>query len=224
MKDLFSFLAILLFSILQAQELKDFRAPNGYKKIVEVKGDLDKDGKAETVIVFLTDRKVESDFNKGYLREIFILKNINDKLKTWKRNSNIIFASDTGFYPESSPLPDLQIKNNCLIISQQFNTNSRHTQSYKHTFRFQNGDFYLIGSVGNFNDTCEFNILNDINFSTGKVIVDEQYYPCNEEEETPGKNFYKEFIYKSKLSVKMDNFIPGENSIRIPKTNKYFNF
>lgn len=224
MKNLILFSFLFLLSAVQAQVLKDFTIPDSYQKILEVKGDLDKDGKYETVILFKTDKKTHSDFNNGYQHEFFILKNINGKQKVWQKNSTVIFAGETGFYPEYNPQPEFTIKNNCLIISQQFNTNSRHTQNYKNTFRFQNGDFYLIGSVSQFDDTCEFNILNEINFSTGKVIIDEQYYPCFKGDQPPAENFYKEFIQKNKTLIKMNTFTPGENSIKIPNSDKYYNF
>lgn len=57
MKKIFSFLVLFLFTISQSQELKDFIIPKSYEKILETKGDLDKDGKDETVMVFNTDKK-----------------------------------------------------------------------------------------------------------------------------------------------------------------------
>ncbi|SDQ86531.1 hypothetical protein SAMN05421664_2893 [Chryseobacterium soldanellicola] len=224
MKNFFSFFVIIFFPVFHAQELKNFVVPKGYTKIAETKGDLDKDGKDEIVLVFNTDKKVKSDFNNGYQREFFILKNNNGKLQIWRKNSTVIFASETGFYPEYNPIPDVKIKNGCIIISQKFNTNSRHTQAYIHTFRFQNGDFYLIGSVSTFDDTCEFNMLNEINFSTGKAIVNENYSSCDEEEKNIPKDYHKEFIHKLSSLVKMNNFTPGENSFKIPNSDKYFNY
>mgnify|MGYP001045943255 CR=1 FL=1 len=51
MKKLFSFSASLLITGLHAQILKDFSVPKGYQKITEATGNLDKDGKDETVII-----------------------------------------------------------------------------------------------------------------------------------------------------------------------------
>ncbi|MDP9957321.1 hypothetical protein J2X97_002990 [Epilithonimonas hungarica] len=221
MKHLFSFFTITLFSVLQSQELKDFIIPKRYEKILETKGDLDKDGKDETVIIFNTDKKSESS---GLIRKFYILKNVNGKLKIWKENSNLIFDSKEGFYPESNEL-ELTIKNNCLVIFQSYFSNSRHTVTSKNTYRFQNGDFYLIGALAKFDDTCEFNFSNEINFSTGKVIIDDQYSECDSgyEREVP-KNYYKEFIYKIPKLIKMNDYKMGKNEIKIPNSNKSFNF
>jgi hypothetical protein len=222
MKKFISFSLIFLISILHAQELKDFVTPKGYKKIAEAKGDLDKDGKDEIIIVFNTETKIDIDFSKGDQRELLILKEINGKLKIWKKTSTVIFASETGFDPKYNVIT-LSVKNNCLVIDQEFMTNSRHTQRYNHTFRYQNNDFYLIGSVNRFDDTCKFYILNEINFSTGKAIIDEQYSSCGEDEVEP-KDFHKEFIHKLKTLVKMNNFAPGIVTFKIPNSNKYFNY
>ncbi|MBO6201853.1 MAG: hypothetical protein J6N74_09575 [Chryseobacterium sp.] len=62
MKKIFSFLVLFLFTMSQSQELKDFIIPKGYEKILETKGDLDKDGKDETVMVFNTDKKNHKEF------------------------------------------------------------------------------------------------------------------------------------------------------------------
>ncbi|MPT32950.1 MAG: hypothetical protein E2600_15060 [Chryseobacterium sp.] len=223
MKHLFSFFTITLFSVLQSQELKDFIIPKRYEKILEIKGDLDKDGKDETVIIFNTD-KIINTISKGLERKLYILKNINGKLKVWQENSNLLFDSKEGFYPESNEL-ELIIRNNCLIIFQSYFSNSRHTVTSKNTFRFQNGDFYLIGALVKFDDTCEFNFSNEINFSTGKVIIDDQYSECDSgyEREVP-KNYYKEFIYKIPKLIKMNDYKMGKNEIKIPNSNKSFNF
>lgn len=221
MKKVFSFLIIFLFTFSYSQDLKDFSTPKGYEKILETKGDLDKDGKDETVIVFNTDKKSES---AGLVRKFYILKNINDKLKIWKENSNLIFDSKEGFYPESNEL-ELAIKNNCLIIFQSYFSNSRHTVTSKNTYRFQNGDFYLIGALVKFDDTCEFNYSDEINFSTGKVIVSEEYSDCDDgsNREIP-ENYYKEFTHKLPKLIKMNEYKMGKNEIKIPNSKKSFNF
>ena len=88
--------------------------------------------------------------------------------------------------------------------------------TYTHTFRFQNGDFYLIGSRESFNDTCEFTILHEINFSTEKEVIDEQYQACFEGEKAAQKNFYKEFTHKLNPLVKMNDFKIGRHRFKSP--------
>ncbi|MBB6372645.1 hypothetical protein [Chryseobacterium shigense] len=224
MKNLFCFSALLLIVHFRAQNLKDFSVPKGYKKIAEAKGDLDKDGKDETVIIFNTDKKTILNDRDDFPRSLFILKTIDGKQKVWKENKTFLLSSGTGFYPEDNAPPEISIKNNSLSVTQIFNTNSRHTQTYKHTFRFQNGDFYLIGSHDRFEDTCDFNYLNEINFSTGKGIIDEEHSSCDEEEREIPKNVHKEFIHPFKALIKMNNFRIGENKFKIPGSNKDFSY
>ena len=223
MKNFLSFFAIIFFSALHSQELKDFTIPKGYEKILETKGDLDKDGKDETVIVFNTDKTAESE-SSGFIRKFYILKNVNGKLKIWKENSNLIFDSKTGFYPDENQL-QLSIKNNCLVIIQSYFSNSRHTVTSKNTYRFQNGDFYLIGALVQFDDTCEFDYSDEINFSTGKVIVSETYSNCDDgsNRKIP-ENYYKEFTQKLPKLIKMNEYQMGKNEIKIPNSKKSFNF
>ncbi|WP_228394281.1 hypothetical protein [Chryseobacterium glaciei] len=216
-----SFLFIPLIAILHAQELKDFSVPRDYTKVLQTEGDLDKDGLNETVIVYNIGEKIE---HQGYKRKFYILKKINGNLKIWKENSSLLDSSEAGFYPENNSL-EVNIKNNCLVISQSLFTNSRHTETSKHTFRFQNGDFYLVGALNTFDDTCEFNFLNEVNFSTGKVIIDEKYSECDgdEDRKTP-KDMHKEFIHTFNTLIKMNDFRVSKNQFKIPNSDKYFNY
>src|SRR6218665_194596 len=219
MKNLFSFLTLMFCSILYSQELKDFVIPKGYEKILETKGDLDKDGKDEVVMIFNVNPKAEVSGRKFY-----ILKNINGKLKIWKENSTLIYDSKWGFYPNENQL-EINIKNNSLNILQSYYSNSRHSDTSKYIFRFQNGDFYLIGLLWKFDDTCEFNFKEEANFSTGKIIIDNQYSDCDDgsDRKIP-KNTYKEFTHKFPKLIKMNDFRIGENKIKIPNSNQYFNY
>ena len=218
MKKILLFFTILLFTIFQSQELKDFVVPKGYEKILEVKGDLDKDGKEETVIVLNTNIKTKSE---GFERKFYILKNISGNLKIWKENSSVIMDNKYGFYHTDNEL-DVKIKNNCIIISQLFFTNSRHSDTSKYTFRFQNGDFYLIVAHYQMDDTCDYNFTNEVNFSTGKAIIDEQYSSCDDGKAEIPKDYHKEFIHKFTTLKKMNGFRIGENKFKIPNSNKYF--
>lgn len=219
MKNFLSFFTLISFTILQSQELKDFAVPKTYEKILETKGDLDKDGKDEIVMIFnITPREEVSG------RKLYILKDVNGKSKIWKENSTLIFDNKLGFYPADNEL-NISIKNNSLNISQMYFTNSRHTDTSKYTFRFQNGDFYLIGASIQFDDTCEFNFKNEVNFSTGKVIIDEQFSDCDDgsDRKIP-ENYYKEFTHKFNKLIKMNDFKIGENEIKVPNSTKSFNY
>ncbi|MDR2237128.1 MAG: hypothetical protein LBE92_13485 [Chryseobacterium sp.] len=214
-----------LFSLsFHAQSMNEFTIPKGYQKIAEAKGDLDKDGKDETVLVFNTPVKSSSkmDMNNGVIRVMYIIRDSNGKSQIWKENKTLIFSSGTGFYPEGNTLT-IAIRNSSLIIEQEFSTNSRHTQNYRHIFRFQNGDFYLIGSKDEFADTCDFNFMNEINFSTGKIIIDKTFSSCDDDSKVPDDE-HKEFIHPFKPLIKMNDFRVGEHKIKIPGSGEYLYF
>ncbi|MBV8328233.1 hypothetical protein [Chryseobacterium sp.] len=227
MKSCLSFAGVLFVIFSHAQNLQIFSVPKGYQKIAEARGDLDRDGKDEVVMIFDTDQSVSADESlpegKDYQRVFYILKAHTGGLSIWKENRILLFSSGTGFYPEDNGPPEISIKNNSLTFTQTFNTNSRHTQVYKHTFRFQNGDFYLIGSHDQFEDTCDFNFLSEINFSTGKVIIDKAYSSCDENSKIP-ENTHKEFIYKPKTLIKMNTFKIGAQKFKIPGSHDNFIF
>lgn len=81
MRLIFLFLAFLSVTSLPAQNLKNFSVPKGYTQIVEAKGDLDKDGKDETILIFNTNIKASDKQNlegtNDYKRVFYILKNEN---------------------------------------------------------------------------------------------------------------------------------------------------
>lgn len=123
MKSVIHFLIFLSVTSLSAQKLKNFSVPKGYTQIAEAKGDLDKDGKDETILVFNTNIKASYKQNpegiSDYKRVFYILKKENSSLKVWKENSDIIFSSGFGFYPSDNTLT-INIKNNCLVIDNCF--------------------------------------------------------------------------------------------------------
>ncbi|WP_126652574.1 hypothetical protein [Chryseobacterium aureum] len=226
MKYCLSFLLVLSVISLSAQNLKRFSVPKGYTRIAEAKGDLDNDGKDEIILIFNTNIKASEIQNpegiSDYKRVLYILKKGNNGLKVWKENSAIVFSSGFGFYPSGNALT-INVKNNSLIIEQLFFTNSRHTQQYQHTFRFQNGDFYLIGLYDHFEDTCDFSFTNEINFSTGKIIVDREYSSCDDETKVP-ENLHKEFTHQFPALIKMNDFFIGEHKLRLPGLKEDFVF
>jgi hypothetical protein len=216
------FILLTLFLILNICSGQNFdkTLPKSYQKVFETKGDLDKDGIEEIVYVYNTDKKIE---NLGFERELYICKIIDGKIKLWTNNKSILWKSnDFGFYSENRFKMSIEIANNTLILTQTFNSNSRHSQTYKNIFRFQNNDWFLIGSNCTYDDNCEFNFEYDINFSIKKVIVSEEYHNCEDDEKIPPKSYYKNFTYNFKEIPKMEGFISGKNQIKIPKTKKYF--
>lgn len=214
------FICLLFFCLKgYGQQLKDFRPPAGFKQVMKAEGDLDKDGVSETVYIYNTNKKSGDD---GFFRVLYICKKQNGKMKVWKENHSVIWEyARYGRIFDEVPDLDMTIRNNTLVITQTCNSNSRHSQKYQNIFRYQNGDFYLIGSTHNDFDTCDFDFQYDINFSTKKVNIEYTYGTCDDDK-TPPEDETLNFIYPFKQVLKMDGFTPGKTEVKIPGNKRYF--
>ena len=213
-------LLTMTFFATNAQNLPEFSVPKEYKKITEVIGDLDNDGINEFVYVYDTNISTEEE---NFKRELYICKQSANKIFLWKKNNSIIWNSkEYGFYNDS--LPKLEIKNNTLIIQQRFQSNSRHQTIYKNIFRFQNGDWFLIGATTSNSDNCLWEFEDDINFSTKKVRIYKHYDSCEDDGPEPQKDEEYNFKYPFKEIHKMDNFFPGKTYIKMDKEKMNFSY
>jgi hypothetical protein len=214
-------LIIILFftSKTHSQKLEDFLIPSNYKKIADAKGDLDKDGIDEFVFAYETN-KIDED--SSFSRELYICKKVNSKIKIWKKNATVLWKTkDFGMFAENQNV-GLKISNNTLIISQTSYESSRGYQSYKDVFRFQNNDWFLIGSTCVSQYNCLFEDKFDINFSKRKVNVIKHYEICEDGvgmrdySVPPQKDEILSFKYPFKTIPRMDGFTPGKNVLLIP--------
>ena len=202
-----------------AQQLSDFIAPASYTKVLETKGDLDKDGTEEIVYVYNTDKQKGQ---AGFFRELYICKIIDGKVKLWRKNASVLRNSkDCGFCGDTVNNLSVSIKNNTLVIKQTFQHSTKHTSSSKNIFRYQNGDWFLIGSTSEDGYTCDFNFKYDVNFSTKQVGIKKTYEDCETEKEIPKDSFYS-FKYPFKEIPKMDGFKPGKVEHNIGNSKNYF--
>ncbi|RZK01429.1 MAG: hypothetical protein EOO46_20355, partial [Flavobacterium sp.] len=123
--------------------MKDLKIPKGYKEVARTKGDLDNDGKEEVVIAFETNKVDKDSF---FTKELYICKVREAKLKLWKKNTTVLFSKRDS-YEDNDNVPNLQIRQNTLIIEQAYHGSSRGFESYKDIFRFQNNNWFLIGAT-----------------------------------------------------------------------------
>ena len=215
------FYAILLLISINAtaQNLINFVPPSGYTKVLETTGDLDKDGIAETILVFNTHKKAE---RTGFLRELFICKKVNGVLKLWNKNSSVLWNSeDCGYCTDNGIDLSVVIKNNTIITQQTFWHNTRHTSKHRNIFRYQNNNWFLIGSTYNDRYNCGYDYTYDINFSTKQVNIKYDNEYCDDgtpEYPTTTKNFK----YPFKSIPKMNGFTPGKMEVKIPNYDRYF--
>ncbi len=193
---------------------QEIQIPKTYVKVKEVRGDLNKDGIDEVVSVYNTDKKQE---DTGFSRVLYIFKIENGKRILVKKNTNILRNStDSGFYNASNsydiePIDTLFIKNNTLVIQQKRFHNSRRATQSKLIFRYQKKDWFLIGSTCRYYDTCLFNDVHDINFSTNKIHITKDTSSCDDDEKET--HFFKAYKYNFP-KVTLDSYKPTEVEIK----------
>ena len=190
--------------------------PVGYVFLASAKGDLDKDGQDEKAVVYDTGR--QTDY--GSEREIQIFKKKDTGWELWHKSVGPVMGSEQGGVM-GDPFEGLSIENGSLVLS-HFG-GSREKWHYTHRFRFQNNDWQLIGATVNNGAPCDYFEDFDYNLSTGKIDYKKTTEDCEKSEEHPvTKTTQKDFVVKPKALPSMDGFHPGENQIKLPKTDIEF--
>jgi len=170
--------------------------PKGFEIIGDKMGDLDNDGISERVIVYNTNDTTEN----GIVRELQILKKVDDKWIIWKKSSNAILKSEEGGMM-GDPLEGIEVEKGLLII--RFSGGSSWKWSCSDKYRFQHGELELIGYSEIYGKACEFFINIDFNLSTGKIVYKKEFEDCEK-----GQEIYKtenETFYKKGISVNLKN-------------------
>ena len=217
-KICFIFLALTFSSF----AITDVTVPKGYELIATAKGDLDKDKVDDLVLVY--DTNEEGDY--GVVRELQIFKNKNNKWNLWHKSRGAIMSSLEGG-PAGDPFESIEINNGVLIITHY--GGSRGKWGYTHKFRFQNGDFYLIGATCEEEVYPEYSGLFDYNLSTGAIEVyidrikdDLVIYDINDE-----NSWYydtKEYTdnIKPNKTYKLNEFILGNNFVKTHYSDGFY--
>jgi len=190
------------------QKIEINKTPNSFKILDEIEGDLDKDGVSEKVIVYDTEK--ETDF--GTERQIYIYKKNNDKWELWKKSIGAILPSQHGGMM-GDPFEGISIERNCIVIH-HFG-GSRQKWNYTHRFRYQSGDFQLIGATVRFGSPCDYFFTFDYNLSNGKINYEKETEDC---ENGKSKIEKDEMIRKLETLPTMNGFYPGNTELKFPQS------
>lgn len=144
-------------------------------------------------------------------KSTFIKKNV-DKWVLWKKSVGAVLPSKHGG-AMGDPFEEISIERNCIVISHSGGSSQK--WRYNHTFRYQNGDFKLIGATVFFNSSCDYYFNFDYNLSTGKINYEKETDACGKE---ISKTEKKEFIKKLKVLPTMDGFYPGDTKFTFPNS------
>lgn len=156
---------------------QEISIPDNYSIVESVIGDLNKDDIDELVVVY--NIGTENDI-EGVSRELIIYKAENEKWTVWKKSRQAILASNSGGV-WGDPFEEITIRNGILHITHY--GGSRWRWGYIDKYRFQNGEFYLIGFASLYGAPCEYFETVDFNLATGKILVKKEFQACNSEEE-----------------------------------------
>ncbi|MDR6156716.1 hypothetical protein QF023_000232 [Chryseobacterium sp. SLBN-27] len=206
MKSTLCILTVLLNILCFAQ--KEFQ-PDDATLIETVDGDLDGDLIPEKVMIYNT--KDTADY--GNIREIQILKKVNEKWKVLEKSRNAILKSNDGGMM-GDPYQNTEIKNGILMITQAGGSSWK--WGYTDKYRFQNGRFELIGYSSNSGKPEEYWIDVDFNLSTGKLIFEKEVE--NRKEYGDSR---KETVIKKEIKLNLQNRNQKERiEILLPKTKE----
>ena len=202
---------IFPFMSCKSQENKNYEVieiPKSFKILEDIEGDLDKDGVSEKVIVYDTEK--ETDF--GTERQIYIYKKNNDKWELWRKSIGAVLPSQHGGMM-GDPFEGISIERNCIVIH-HFG-GSRQKWNYTHRFRYQSGDFQLIGATVHFGSPCDYFFTFDYNLSNGKINYEKETEDCENENSKIEK---EEMIRKLETLPKMNGFYPGNTELKFPQS------
>lgn len=194
-------------SVKRAQNVSDF-LPKLWKVRQEERGDIVGDSTSEHIVVY---EKPIVDEEISYCMAIF--QRNNDGV--WELYDQYFKIIEKMGINES--LPEVNIKNKILLLNNEWEGTGITNGSYTYRFRFQNGDFYLIGA-NTFQGGCSENITFDYNLSTGKINYEALYDDCSEEQNQKNPQNIKLTIFrKPQQLMLLKNFIPFNQKLSISK-------
>ena len=204
------YILTLLVSVVHFAYGQEVPIPDNYSIVDTVSGDLDKDSIAELVVAYNKGPENETD---GVPRELIIYKLKNNNWIEWKKSDQALYGSRDGGMM-GDPYDEMEIKNGILHISQ--NGGSSWKWGVTDKYRFQDGEFYLIGYSSIAGKPCEYWREVDFNLSTGKMIVKKEFEEC----ETDEQEIYKrenETLFERGLKVTIQKRQEREIKLTTPK-------
>lgn len=170
-------ICILIFLLIHASVLvgQELLIPDHHSLVDSISGDLDKDSNSELVVVYNVGPDDEA---YGYSRQLIIYKLKDSKWTEWKKSDQALFSSKDGGMM-GDPFDAIEIENSVLLIRQRGGSGWKWGLTNK--YRFQNGEFYLIGYSSNYGSFCKYWQVVDFNLITGKIVVTREYEECEEQ-------------------------------------------
>jgi len=204
------YILTFLLTLSQLSYGQELPIPDNYSVVDSVSGDLDKDSIAELVVVYNMVTENEID---GVQRELIIYKLKNNNWTEWKKSDQAVYGSKDGGIM-GDPFAELKIEKGILQISHYGGSSWK--WGFTDKYRYQNGEFYLIGYTGIGGKLCEYWREVDFNISNGKMIVKKEFEKCEAEEQEIYKR-ENETLYEKGLIITLQNRQEREIKITTPK-------
>ena len=201
--------SLLIFGATLAYSQSEFQ-PKNSTILQSIDGDLDKDGIPEKVVAYNTNISTDS----GFVREIQILKKVNNKWTLWVKSRNALLKSKDGGMM-GDPFEMMTIKNNVLSIVHTGGSSWKWSSTDK--YRFQNGEFQLIGATNISGRPGDYWTDIDINLSTGKIVYKKEVEGTENPDNGKSEN---ETAVKKGIKFNLQNRYSKEPTIimKLPKT------
>lgn len=183
--------------------------------IAVAKGDLDKDGISEKVEIKNSD---EEEKETGEItRAINIFKKDGSSWKLWHSSTGPVLSNESGGMM-GDPFAGVSVERGCIVISHYGGAADR--WEFTDRYRFQNGDWYLIGESNNtflsFNPDGDYS-NSDFNLSTGCFTIEKSNSKNDENgDRIEGSAVVTKYSGQSMVyqNTKMDGYEPG--TIKLP--------
>lgn len=153
-------------------KISDF-IPKGFKLFEEIKGDLNKDGIEDRVLIIkeVNKKNIVIDEHRGELdrnrRGIIVLLNEDGKYKQFLKNIDCFSSENEEGGAYYAPELSISLEEGKIYIDYAHGRNGY----WGYTFRLKNSDFDLIGYDSSDNSGPVVNSSTSINFLTKKKIV-----------------------------------------------------
>jgi len=189
----------------ESENIKDF-TPEYWELKQIAYGNLDEDDTEEAAAVYEMPNIDREDAEQV----LAIYKKENGKWKITHQTSAPLLSSQSGGMM-GNPFHGISISKKCIVIN-HFG-GSRDKWEYTHRYRFQNGDWYLIGASASFGAPCDYWVKFDYNISTGDATYKKTVENCENGE----KKIIQSQKSNKKISTpKMDSVTPGDSTFKFP--------
>ncbi|WP_312394159.1 hypothetical protein [Chryseobacterium sp.] len=192
-------------TVKESDDIKNFTPK--YWELKEIAyGNLDEDENDEAAAVYEMPNTDREDAEQV----LAIYKKQDGKWKIIYQTSAPLLSSQSGGMM-GNPFNGISISKKCIVIN-HFG-GSRDKWEYTHRYRFQHGDWYLIGASASFGAPCDYWVKFDYNISTGDATYQKAIENC--------ENGEKKIVQSQKLNKKiappkMNDIIPGDSTFKFP--------